>query len=68
MIERSNRNLIDNGIYEPDGTLYNEGYRDGAKAEREKLKDTIADAEKWRAYKKRKDEVIAAGMAKKVLR
>ena len=30
--------------------------------------DVRKDAELWRAYKKRKDEVIAAGMGKKVLR
>ena len=30
--------------------------------------DIRKDAESWRAYKKRKDEVIAAGMGKKILR
>lgn len=67
-MDRSARNLIDSGIYTPDGTLYNEGYRDGAKAERERFKTTIEDAEKWRAYMKRKNEVIAAGMGRKALR
>ena len=35
------------------------------RAERDALK---ADAEQWRAYKKRKNEVIAAGMGKKAMR
>lgn len=30
--------------------------------------DIRKDAESWRAYKKRKDEVIAAGMGRKILR
>ena len=33
-----------------------------------KIAELSKDAESWRAYKKRKDEVIAAGMAKKILR
>ena len=42
------------------------------RAENEALKQQVEqgkrDAESWRAYKKRKDEVIAAGMGKKILR
>lgn len=32
------------------------------------LESRRSDAESWRAYKKRKDEVIAAGMGRKILR
>ena len=32
------------------------------------IEELVADAEKWRAYKARKDEVIAAGMGRNPLR
>ena len=41
---------------------YEQGKRDAVP------EDIRKDAESWRAYKKRKDEVIAAGMGKKILR
>ena len=48
--------------------------RDGARLERERdeltrqLSECKADAAKWRAHQKRKQEVIAAGMGRKILR
>ena len=47
---------------------------DGARLEREhyeltrQLAEYKADAAKWRAHQKRKQEVIAAGMGRKILR
>ena len=45
---------------------YQAGYEQGKR--NAVPEDIRKDAESWRAYKKRKDEVIAAGMGKKILR